>query len=93
MATAIIRDAPPWSHPLLKAALWVLFPSAQQAARAVIWAILSPDLADRSGVYLHLGQEKEPSPSVRDSVFGDALWDQAHALVRQHTGQGPDGLG
>lgn len=83
IASNIARDAPASMRWILRPVLGLLFPSPAKVAAWVSWVALSPELDGRTGVYVHLGREKEPGEGVRDPAVGTALWERAHALLDQ----------
>jgi NAD(P)-dependent dehydrogenase (short-subunit alcohol dehydrogenase family) len=85
IASDIAREAPAWLKVVVRPLMALMFPSPARAARSVLWAVLSPELDGRTGVYLHLGREKAPAEGIRDPRLGDALWDSAHRVLHTLT--------
>jgi NAD(P)-dependent dehydrogenase (short-subunit alcohol dehydrogenase family) len=83
VASDIAREAPAALRWAVDPAMRLLFPSPARAAVPVAWAVLDPSLSGRSGVYLHLGVEKDPGEGVRDVGRGRRLFDETRALIAQ----------
>ena len=84
IASNIARDAPPVMKPVLVPVMKLLFASPAKAARPVSYLCCSIEAGARSGIYLHMMQEKEPGELARDPVAGARLWQASEALVRKH---------
>jgi len=70
--------------PLLYPVMRLFFAEPAKAAAPVIHACCAEDMGRRSGVYLHLMQEKEPSLLAMDEAAGARLWEESAALLAQH---------
>lgn len=79
--TNIAREAPSWSQPVLKGVFRAFFRAPEAAAEPALYLACHPDLSRRTGVYLHLMQEKAPSALATDHAAQDALWAAAGAAV------------
>lgn len=77
----IAREAPGWSKPLLRLVFRATFQPPEVAARPVVWLCASPAVAGRTGVYLHLDQEKACATAASDPAVGARLWDAAQGLL------------
>lgn len=77
----IAREAPGWSKPLLRLVFKATFQAPEVAARPVTWLCASPAVAGRTGVYLHLDQEKACANAASDPVVGARLWDATRELL------------
>lgn len=80
----ITREAPGWLKPVLDAVLGIFFQSPEKAATPVVHLACSPTLRDRTGVYLHMMREKEPSPEASDPRKGALLWEKSAKLLETH---------
>jgi len=85
IATDIAREAPGLLRPVVGAVMRTLFPSPERVARWVEWVVASPELDGRTGVYFHLGREKDPGAGVRDETDGTRLWESTERRVRALT--------
>jgi len=79
--TNVARDAPAWVKPVLKPLMRRFFSTPEAAAPPVVHLATASALEGRTGIYLHLTQEKEPSPEARDAEMGRRLWDASQALI------------
>lgn len=84
IASDIAREAPAWSRPLLGVVMRAFFQSPDKAAGPVVWLAAAEAVEGRTGVYLHLTEEKLSADETRDPVVGARLWEAAHALVEKH---------
>ena len=81
IASNIARESPAYIKPILGPIMRWLFRSPEQAAEPVIYLACAPDMAQRSGVYLHMMREKAMSPLARDPANGKQLWEQSQRLL------------
>lgn len=79
--TGIAREAPWWAKPMLGVAMQVFFRPADVAARPVVYLAAGRAMAGRTGVYLHVSEEKPPAEAARDPALGAKLWDASATLV------------
>lgn len=79
--TNIAREAPAWTKPLLKVVFRAFFRSPEAAAEPALYLACHPGLAARTGVYLHLLQEKAPASAALDATAQDGLWAAAARAV------------
>ena len=79
--SAIAREAPLWLKPLLTPVMKVFFASPERAAAPVIYLCCSAAAGQRTGLYLHMMQEKELAAEARDSHKGSRLWTASEALA------------
>ena len=91
--SALAREAPALLKPLLRPVMRLFFASPGKAAAPVIHACCAEDMGWRSGVYLHLMREREPSPLATDGDAGARLWEQSAALLAKHGRDGTAGTG
>ena len=82
IASNIARESPVYIKPILAPIMKALFRSPDQAAQPVIYLACSPDMAERSGVYLHMMKEKSPSAEALDENNGQQLWDKSANLIK-----------
>ena len=82
--SGIARQAPMVLKPLLKPVMKLFFLSPAKAAAPVIYLCCSADAGKRTGIYLHMTREKEPSPEASDPQNGARLWSASAALMRRH---------
>lgn len=81
VASDIAREAPGWVKPLLGPTMRLLFQSPAKAARPVLWLAAAREIADQTGVYVHLGRRKPAATQATDPEQGRRAWDAAHALL------------
>lgn len=79
--TNIAREAPGWTQPILRGVFRLFFRAPAAAAEPALYLACHPALAARTGVYLHLMQEKAPSDLALDHAAQDALWSAASRVV------------
>ncbi|MGB1062180.1 MAG: SDR family NAD(P)-dependent oxidoreductase [Ketobacter sp.] len=89
IASNIARESPAYIKPILSPIMKLLFRSPQQAAAPVCYLACGDDMASRSGVYLHMMREKQPSPLALDPSNGQRLWAMSDDLIQPflHTNQ------
>lgn len=80
----LAREAPAFLKPLLFPVMRLAFASPEQAAAPVTYACCAEDTGRRTGLYLHLMQEKDPSPHAMDEAAGERLWEASAALLAKH---------
>ena len=90
----LVREAPAFLKPLIYPFTRLFFQTPARAAAPVTHACCAEDMGRRSGVYLHLMQEKEASPLAMDEAAGARLWQASGRCWRsmRHMGRstGPD---
>ena len=77
----IARDAPKIAQPFLRLVFSIFFKNPAKAAEPVIYFCCSPDIAGKTGMYLHLMTEKETAPLTLDPENGRKLWEASEKLV------------
>lgn len=82
IASNIARESPAYIKPILSPIMKLLFRSPEKAAEPVLYLACSDDAATRSGIYLHMMKEKQPSTLALDSANGVQLWEKSFALIR-----------
>ncbi len=80
----LAREAPAFMKPLLLPIMRLFFAEPAKAAAPVVYACCAQDMGRRSGVYLHLMQEKEPARLALDEGAGARLWEESEALLAKH---------
>lgn len=82
--SGIAREAPAYMKPLLSPIMRLLFAGPGKAAWPVTYLCCAPEMGRRSGVYLHMMREKEPSALALDPSAGARLWAASEALIAKH---------
>ena len=89
----IAREAPAVLKPLLYPVMKLLFATPEKAAAPVIHLCCAEDVGRRSGVYLHLMREKDPSTLAMDETAGARLWQASEALLAGHASRRSNAVG
>ena len=84
----LVREAPAFLKPLIYPFTRLFFQTPARAVAPVTHACCAEDMGRRSGVYLHLMQEKEASPLAMDEAAGARLWQASGALLARHAPHG-----
>jgi NAD(P)-dependent dehydrogenase (short-subunit alcohol dehydrogenase family) len=79
--TNVAREAPAFVKPLLKPIMRLVFNSPELAARPLVQLACARALEGRTGVYLHMMREKEPSPAACDPELGRRLYEASQRLL------------
>lgn len=82
IASNIARESPGWVKPLLGPIMRWFFRSPQKAAEPVVYLACAPEMDKRTGVYLHMMREKQPSSLALDAENGKRLWQMSEALLK-----------
>ena len=80
----IAREAPSYMKALLSPIMGLLFAGPEKAARPVIHLCCDAEMGQRTGVYLHMMREKQPSALALDLSAGASLWEASEALIAEH---------
>lgn len=80
----LAREAPALTKLILYPVMHLFFAAPEKAAAPVTYACCAEDMGRRSGVYLHLMQEKKPSPLATDEDAGARLWEESAVLLAKH---------
>ena len=80
----IAREAPSYMKAFLSPVMGLLFAGPEKAARPVIHLCCDAEMGQRSGVYLHMMREKQPSALALDLSSGASLWEASEALIAEH---------
>lgn len=86
----LTREAPAFMKPLIRPVTRLLFQTPEKAAAPVTYACCAEDMGRRSGVYLHLMQERAPSALAMDEAAGARLWEESEALLEKHAPPGEE---
>ncbi|MYF29158.1 MAG: SDR family NAD(P)-dependent oxidoreductase [Gammaproteobacteria bacterium] len=89
VASNIAREAPVALKVARRPLMAVFFSSPVKAARPVSYLCCGPDAGSRSGIYLHMMRETQPSAPARDPAQGDRLWRASQKLVDQYDPSNP----
>ena len=81
--TNIAREAPALVQPFIKLAFGLFFKKPHKACSPVIYLACSRDIEGRSGIYLHLMEEKPAAPAALDAESGMRLWEATEELIRK----------
>jgi NAD(P)-dependent dehydrogenase (short-subunit alcohol dehydrogenase family) len=79
--TNIAREAPGWIQPLMKIIFRLFFASPEKACGPAVYLSCSPLIEGKTGIYLHLMNEKEPASWAADLDAGKRLWDLSERLL------------
>ncbi len=81
VATQIARDAPSWLRPVLDPIMRAGFRSPEQAAKAVVYLAISPELEGQSGRYHHMLRPSQIAASAADPEWSAAVWARTGQLI------------
>ena len=84
IASGIVRDAPALLKPIIHPLMKLLFQSPKKAADPVAYLCCAEEAGARTGIYLHMMVEKQPSALALDEANGARLWEASQALVERH---------
>ena len=84
IASNIAREAPLPLKVVLQPLMRLFFSSPAKAARPICYLCCAPDAGMRSGIYLHMMRETEPSALAMDPGQGSSLWEASQTLVDRH---------
>lgn len=84
IATNIAREAPLPLKVVFQPLMKLFFASPAKAARPICHLCCAGDAGQRSGIYLHMMRETEPSAMAMDPGQGSRLWQASQALVDRH---------
>lgn len=86
IASNIARESPGWIKPLLGPIMRWFFRTPEQAAEPVVFLACAPAMGERTGVYLHMMREKQPSALALDANNGNLLWQKSEVLLKPFVG-------
>jgi len=78
------REAPTWLKPILKPVMAVFFQSPEKASIPVDYLVASDEMGMKTGEYMHMLRNKEPSEASMDPEKGALLWSKTEELLRRH---------
>jgi NAD(P)-dependent dehydrogenase (short-subunit alcohol dehydrogenase family) len=81
--TNIARSAPPFTKPLLKIIFGLFFQDPEKAAGPVVYLAASKDLEGKSGIYLHMWNEKPADERAGDPSNGQKLWKRSQEILEK----------
>lgn len=81
--SAIAREAPWFSRWLVALIFALFFKAPAKACEPVVYLSCAPALRDRTGVYLHLMEEKPVAAATAAADNGDRLWRASLALLER----------
>lgn len=84
IASNIARESPAYIKPILSPIMKLLFRNPEKAAEPVIYLACADDMCERSGIYLHMMTEKQPSPLASDASNGHQLWEKSAVLLKDY---------
>lgn len=84
IASNIAREAPLPLKVLSEPLMRLFFSSPAKAARSLSYLCCAADAGQRSGIYLHMMRETEPSALAMDADQGSRLWEASQVLVDRH---------
>jgi NAD(P)-dependent dehydrogenase (short-subunit alcohol dehydrogenase family) len=81
VATDIAREAPAWVKPVLDPTIKYLFKKPEDGAVPVVWLACARPVEGRTGLYVHVKNEKARAAQADDPKNGAALWVRAESLL------------
>jgi NAD(P)-dependent dehydrogenase (short-subunit alcohol dehydrogenase family) len=84
VASNIARESPALLKPVIDFVFRLFFRSPKQAAEPVVYLACSPDMEDRTGIYLHMMREKAASVEATDPSKGALLWEKSATLLKPY---------
>ena len=79
----IAREAPKILHPIIKLFFLIFFRSPKKAAEGIDYFASAPRMAGKSGVYIHLMEEKPVAPDADNPENGKILWEKSAELINK----------
>jgi NAD(P)-dependent dehydrogenase (short-subunit alcohol dehydrogenase family) len=79
--SGIAREAPALILPLLKLVFFIFFRSPKKACEPVVYLCSSRSLEGKTGIYLHIMEQKEASQEAMNTENGIKLWNASEKLV------------
>ncbi|MBX7194490.1 MAG: SDR family NAD(P)-dependent oxidoreductase [Sandaracinaceae bacterium] len=83
VATDIAREAPGWVKPLLDPTIKYLFKKPEDGAVPIVWLSCARPAEGRTGLYVHVKNEKKRAPQADDPRNGAALWRRSAELLER----------
>ncbi|MCY3859180.1 MAG: SDR family NAD(P)-dependent oxidoreductase [Gammaproteobacteria bacterium] len=81
VATNIAREAPQSIQWLIGPFMRTLFRSPEAAICPIVYLACAPDAGRRTGIYLHVMQEKDVSPHASNPENGRMLWERSEKML------------
>ena len=81
--TKIAREAPWFAQWLVAAIFAVFFKTPAKACEPVVYLACAASLCDRTGMYLHLMEEKQIEPPTADPKNAQMLWQACCSLLEK----------
>lgn len=81
VATDIAREAPGWVKPLLDPTIKHLFKKPEDGAVPVVWLACARPIEGKTGLYVHVKQEKRRASQADEPRNGRALWERCETLL------------
>jgi NAD(P)-dependent dehydrogenase (short-subunit alcohol dehydrogenase family) len=81
VATDIAREAPAWVKPVLDPTIKYLFKKPEDGAVPVVWLACARPVEGRTGLYVHVKNEKSRAAQADDPKNGAALWARSEELL------------
>ena len=81
VATNIAREAPQSIQWLIGPFMRTLFRSPEAAISPILYLACAPDAGRRTGIYLHVMQEKSVSSHASDPANGRMLWERSETMI------------
>ena len=81
--SAIARNAPILLKPLIYPVMKLFFLTPAKAAAPVSYLCCADDAGQRSGIYLHMLHEKQPSELATNRSNGAILWEASEVLLHR----------
>jgi len=78
------REAPTWLKPILKPVMTLFFQSPEKASIPVDYLVVSGEMGDTTGEYMHMMRVKETSQASMDPDKGALLWSKTEELLHEH---------
>ena len=83
VATNIAREAPSYLQFLVKPIMRLLFRRPEAAIDPIIYLACTAEAGSRTGMYLHVMEEKSVSPHAADESNGRVLWERSDEMIRE----------
>lgn len=79
--SGMARHAPAWVKPILNPVMRLFFSSPEVASRPVLYLACSRNLQGKSGVTMHMMNERPARNEALDPEAGEALWSRTESLL------------
>ena len=81
VATDIAREAPAWVKPILDPTIKYFFKRPEEGAVPVVWLACARPAVGRTGLYVHVKNEKPRAAQANEPTNGAALWTRSEQLL------------